>query len=583
MINFYYENQGTITYLVYKIKDADPIDSMSLGMLTNNKIPGLAPALYTQMDMEKFIKYNVTAKISVSQFFDGAVNRKRLLGVFNGIVDAMLSAEDFMIDVRTILLDMNYIFTDVSTCDTVLICLPILNSDQDIDLSTFFKNIMFNTQFDQTENCDHVARIINYLNSAPVFSLHDFKGVLESIDNGGAMPTPQKTNVAVSNPQVQYVQQPVTQQSIPQQPVQQQPIQQNIPQSVQQQQPVQFPVQKVNVSTAQVISAQQQLGMQQQTQQPVQQPVQPQQNQGAPVLHPSRRLSGPPPQQMYGNVTVPGAQPVKQAQNQTADTGEKPMSFLTLMMHYNKENKEKYNAQKKAKKAGQSQAPQVSPGVAVPQKQVSSASFDIPGQAAMAVGSTVTQVNVTQQVAQPQPAQQVQIPQQQMKQAQYTTTAYSPQQQAQPAYAQSQVQIQQMNVPESTMQGSRKNFGNTTVLGDGKKKGDTTVLGEAQGATVQARPHLIRIKTQEHIYLDRPTFKLGKERSFVDYFIGDNPAVSRSHATISCQDGQYFVTDTNSTNHTYVNGGMIQSNIATPLSHGTKIRLANEEFEFRLN
>ena len=39
--------------------------------------------------------------------------------------------------------------------------------------------------------------------------------------------------------------------------------------------------------------------------------------------------------------------------------------------------------------------------------------------------------------------------------------------------------------------------------------------------------------------------------------------------------------DTNSTNHTYVNEKMIQSNREVRLSHGTRLRLANEEFEFK--
>ncbi|MFR1949967.1 MAG: FHA domain-containing protein [Roseburia hominis] len=38
--------------------------------------------------------------------------------------------------------------------------------------------------------------------------------------------------------------------------------------------------------------------------------------------------------------------------------------------------------------------------------------------------------------------------------------------------------------------------------------------------------------------------------------------------------------DTNSTNHTYVNGVMIRSNEEVVLSEGDKIRLANEEFVF---
>ena len=142
-MNFTFENQGTNTYLVYAVGEDDTIDSMSLGMLTNNNIPGIAQAIYTQMDANKFIKYNVSAHISVKQFFSGPVNQKRLVGVFMGIVDAMLSAEDYMIDVNTILMDLEYIFADVSTCETVLICLPVLSlENKSVDLGAFFKNII---------------------------------------------------------------------------------------------------------------------------------------------------------------------------------------------------------------------------------------------------------------------------------------------------------------------------------------------------------------------------------------------------------------------------------------------------------
>ena len=68
----------------------------------------------------------------------------------------------------------------------------------------------------------------------------------------------------------------------------------------------------------------------------------------------------------------------------------------------------------------------------------------------------------------------------------------------------------------------------------------------------------------------------------MDYFISDNTAISRSHANIVNHNGEFFVVDTNSTNHTYVNGGMIPSNVETKLTHGTKIKFANEDFEFRM-
>ena len=503
-MSFSFENQGTMTYLVYAISEDDNVDSMSLGMLTNNKIPGLAPAIFTQMDATKYIKYNVSAKISVKQFFEGQVNKKRLLGVFNGIVDAMLSAEDYMIDTSTILLDLNYIFADVSTCETVLVCLPVEGKGAGVDLATFFKTIMFSTQFDQTENCDHVARIINYLNSSPVFSLVDFKAVLDSLA-GAASPA----------------QQPVVQskvQTAP--PVQQKPVQQPVvqtpPQSVVHQQPV--------------------------VQTPPQNPVQtpPQQPKTVPRVQ-----------------TPPAAQPTGKP--------EKQMSLFSLMMHYSKENKAIYDAQKAAKKNPGGQG---GPATPPPQKkQQSNTGFAVPGAPTNTgfaiLGQPAPQVNQPAQQPQKPVQQPVSQPKQQPVQPTYTPTS-------QPVYT-----------PPAQPQGQAASFGETTVLGGGGKIGETTVLG-AGSSEVQVHPHLIRAKNNERINLDKPVFRIGKEKSYVDYFVSDNTAVSRSHCNIITRDGQYFIVDTNSTNHTYVNGGMIQSNVETPLSHGTKIRLANEDFEFRL-
>ena len=68
-MTFSFENQGVNTYLVCEIAPDDVVDTMSMGMITNNKIPGLAPSIFSQMDDIRYMKYNVSAKTSVSQFF----------------------------------------------------------------------------------------------------------------------------------------------------------------------------------------------------------------------------------------------------------------------------------------------------------------------------------------------------------------------------------------------------------------------------------------------------------------------------------------------------------------------------------
>lgn len=119
----------------------------------------------------------------------------------------------------------------------------------------------------------------------------------------------------------------------------------------------------------------------------------------------------------------------------------------------------------------------------------------------------------------------------------------------------------------------------TMVLGDDPNA--TTVLDSGMLNPAAAPAYLIRAKSGEKIILNKPVFRIGKERSYVDYWVSDNTAVSRAHANIVSRDGEYFIVDTNSTNHTYINGGMIPTNVETRLPHGAKIRLGNEDFEFR--
>lgn len=586
-MSFYYENQGINTYLVYEIKPEDVIDSMSLGMISNNKIDGFAATLFTQMNTTKYIKYDVTAKLSMKQFFEGVVNRKSLVGVFRGIINALLAAEDYMIGSKSILLDTNYIFVDVSTCKTELICLPVVGIENQYDnIGSFFKSIMFSTQLDSSENCDYVAKIINYLNSASVFSLNEFKRILDEIgysSNASVQSVPAAASVRPVQQSVKVETKPAQTAAAPVPTPQVQTIQTNAV----------SPQQNINPVQPQTIPAQP-------TQ--YQYPQAPPQTQGKEKTKKSKTKN---------HVEVP--QQVQPAAPMNPD--EKQISIFGLMMHYSKENAEKYKAQKAAKKAGQAVAPAQQPmnmpqqrpadkrtqkqapafngGFAVPgqqskpntsfavpgQQTPSGASFAIPGQqtpsgASFAIPGQQTPSGASFAV----PGQQT--PYRGAQQTQPKKNTAAPVQTA-PAYSAPVSQGFQMN---TQMVESSMNFGETTVLGGGAD-GETAVLSDLpltpQGAAVK-QPFIVRVRNNERIALDKPVYRIGKERSFVDYFIGDNSYISRVHASIAQKDGRYYLIDNNSRNHTYLNGEVITSSTEYEMKSGDTFKLANEEFEFKL-
>lgn len=559
-MSFTYENQGNNTYLVYKIGASDNVDTMSLGMITNNKIDGIVPTLFTQSDTDRFIKYNISAKVSAKEFLSGVVNKKRLLGVFISVLKAIKSTEEYMIDARSLLIDLEHIYVDVSKCDAMLVCLPLVRQNESVNIPMFFKQIMFSTQFDQNENCDYVAQIINYLNSTPVFSVDAFEKLLMDIDADNL-------NIAASKA--------VAGQQKPVQPQSQSQSQQPKPM-----QPAMNQLKNTQVQTN--MPSQGKMQSQRETQS-ANNVVQPNQvNFAVPNMNPQNQNRINNNVQMGTNISG----------TYVETTSEKQMSMFGLLTHYSKENKQIYERQKAQRKA---QKEAEKNGAAMPGQNVkaSNASFAIPGQppqqrpqSAQAQPQPVMPQQPQQQFVQPQRQfTQSNQPQSQFAQPQPMPQAQQkPVQQVQPQPVQNQNTNTGMtgnpSVPPQILENMTKagNFGETTVLGVGSEAGETTVLGASQAQII--KPYLLRIKNNERIELNKPVFRIGKERSYVDYFVSDNTAVSRSHANIINKDNEFYIVDTNSTNHTYVNGSMIQSNVETKIEHGTKIRLANEDFEF---
>lgn len=460
-MKLFFETQGTNTYLVYQFAETDKLDETSYNMISCNRIANISDLAFSQRDAERYLKYNISAKVSVREFFTGPVNRDRLLGVFSSIASALLAVDDYMLNPNSLLLDLDYIFVDVRTNEAVLICLPIIKpSEGSVDLANFFKDILYGLQFDSKENQDYITGIISFLNNTPVFSTEKFKKALLELQLGGE----KKPVAAKTLPKPPVIQPPAMQKRA----FAQQPPMQQVP-------------------------------------------------------------AGPGVQAPFPPFLTDAQKPVKQE--------KKPSLLKRLLKPEQKEKKPKVKT-----------APP--PKAARPSKHRKSAqpSFAIPGEGPPPVqagpglpgasqeGSVRVAASFTPQAAQPPPQ-------------------------------------------KPTFVAPGLNFGETTVLG-GQGTGETTVLN--QSSPQVKHPYLVRGKNNEQILLDKPNYRIGKEKSYVDYFIGDNTAISRSHANIISRQGEYFIMDTNSTNHTFVNGVMLQANTEVKISSGDIIHLANEEFMFVL-
>ena len=92
-------------------------------------------------------------------------------------------------------------------------------------------------------------------------------------------------------------------------------------------------------------------------------------------------------------------------------------------------------------------------------------------------------------------------------------------------------------------------------------------------------PYLVRLRTNELIPILHKEFLVGKSVD-ANYQITDNKKVSRKHATFRISNGECYVRDNDSTNHTFINGKLIQPGIEIMLKNDDYIRLGDEEFRY---
>lgn len=113
------------------------------------------------------------------------------------------------------------------------------------------------------------------------------------------------------------------------------------------------------------------------------------------------------------------------------------------------------------------------------------------------------------------------------------------------------------------------------------KAGETSVLfaSDLDNVSNVQQPYIISEKTGIRTDVTVDEFSIGKDNTN-NCIIGDNPTVSRKHAKIINRYGSYYIVDTNSKNHTYVNMQMLNPNEEMQLNHSDKLRFSNEDYTF---
>lgn len=581
MENFSYENQGSETLLVYHFGDEEHMDSFAKGMLQQNRLKNVLQPLFTQMDTDIYLKYPVTSMITLKDFLERDAVKKQLLNFFIHLAEGFMDLSDYMLSEEKIVLDPSFVFINIRTNEIGLVYLPIDEYDAGITIKDFLLNLLCHMKYDTSEDLSYVGEIINYLNREKVVDNEKLITFLHTLEHKSLKQINPVSDIRSSKPREMEI--------LPKAEDKKVNPTANVA-AVSSAYAESVPgVNHINAAKMPVPPASPAAPVEQIRKAEPLQPMAPQ---------PLASSENKPKNGLFGfgkagkenkssaskaEVTpkIPGFAVPSQSDSAPMVPPIPPMVDVPpvgMKMNPAADQKKEGNKKKGLFSFGKKTKPDVieeSKDVMIPQPVTSGAPIvpPITAQRPSAVSesrevSSDSASSSTETVAGQNNLKEA-LDKQQM--------AWNNSLQSQPVSSErnySSAEDEDLHTVISS-HGDSDDGNHTVILGGNSKVSET--------GNIAKTARLVRRKNGQSMTINREVFYIGSQADFVDFFVADNPAVGACHAEIYKEGNDYFVSDRNSVNHTYVDHMMLQPMQAAQLRNGNIISLGDEDFEFVLS
>lgn len=143
----------------------DTFDSVVWGMISHNQVPHVAPASRSTIDATTVVRYDVAGSVPLVGLVDRPLRREQVLALVSGVLETLLEADRYMIDQHAFLVTREHLYVDPSSCEPVLLCLPVREREPD-DVATVLRDALLQLWIDREEDRAYVAELVNVLTAA---------------------------------------------------------------------------------------------------------------------------------------------------------------------------------------------------------------------------------------------------------------------------------------------------------------------------------------------------------------------------------------------------------------------------------
>jgi hypothetical protein len=184
-----FDRDSTCSYLVLKLNSDNKLLNHQIEIISQNPNPAFVPFHIRREDENTSIYYNITSKISLSQYLERkSLNKKELLDLLKNITKNLILHANYLLNLSSYLIDADFIYINPATAEVSLVYVPAaLDRDTMEIYIDFLKNLIVNSaSIDDSLQDNYLQRILNNLKSE-TFSLNEFSRLIIDLRSSGEL------------------------------------------------------------------------------------------------------------------------------------------------------------------------------------------------------------------------------------------------------------------------------------------------------------------------------------------------------------------------------------------------------------
>ncbi|MBQ8412938.1 MAG: FHA domain-containing protein [Lachnospiraceae bacterium] len=523
--NFMARNIGQERYLTYTMGEECELDEDVLDYCEENKLKELVEIIYEEDEDYDYLTYDITGKVSVEDFTAQEVNCEKVLFILRNVAANLISLKEQAVHLSYIIMNKKFMYIDPETLDIQFICLPVESKASVVaEFKGFMRQLLANMKYDVDEDLNYVGKLLTYINGDN-FNLRGLIGLSEALMEEEGLSFESAGDIEADGVEVVSAEEPQmsSEENISD-------FMSSLPEEDEPLPEIGDDEEEEEVSEAASPAVEEELesilpaGMKEQAEETVEKVVE------------------ETVEEVVEEIPAPKTNPIPVVELPE----DKPLQKETDVDVIKNRIKQLVN-----------EVPSARPKQEEPQNIKTIEELDQFLDKPPVVKKNVIKVN----------------------RAALIQSAAAEHEETEELKTEEPV-VESVVPVETTSEDAESKPKSNSILS--KTVPDTVAKKSTLLNAPKAMPYLIRVNTEERIMLGKVVFKIGKASRGVDYSVSGNGAISRQHAVITQKDGVCYIKDNKSTNHTYVNGKIVEDGVEEILTHDSMIRLGDEEFLFKI-